>query len=88
MGGLNNSLPSFDGFFWIMGFLILLIIGIVIYTQYEESQTIYEMPNGVMCELKLLKGGGLFSSGSTFHFSECEDGEKYINPEHYEAIRK
>jgi len=44
--------------------------------------------NGVICKLKLMRGGGAFSSGSTFEFRQCEDNEKYINPESYEEIRK
>lgn len=82
------GLPNFDVLFYLIIALVIFSIGLMIYGQYEESKFVYEMPNGVICEQKLMRGGGAFSVGSTFEFRQCEDGEKYINPEHFEEIRK
>lgn len=86
--GLSSSLPDFTPFFWMLGIVMAILMGCLLYAEYQESQTVYEMPNGIICESKMMRGGGLMSSGATFHFSKCKDGEKYINPEHYEEIRK
>jgi len=88
LDSLGGGLPSMAWLFWVIGIIVVLVIGVMIYTQYQESHTIYEMPNGIICDLKMMRGGGLFSSGATFEFRQCEDGEKYINPESFEEIRK
>ena len=46
------------------------------------------MPNGVICDLKVMVGGGAFSGSSTFEFKQCEDREIYINPESFLEIKK
>lgn len=86
--GLGGPPISLSPFFWVLGITLAVIIGCMFYAEYQESQVIYEMPDGIMCENKLMHGGGIFSGSSTFEFRFCENGEKYINPEHYEEIRK
>jgi len=54
---------------------IALTIGVII-----EHNNSYEMPNGVVCEDKI-------SSDSGYKFINCNDGERYINPEHYRVVR-
>jgi len=86
--GLDSGLPDLTYIFVIIGIGAIMILGLVLWGEYQESQTIYKMPNGVICELKLMKGGGAFSIGSTFEFKQCRDGKKYINPEYYKEIKK
>ena len=86
--GLGSGLIDLTWLWVMMGILFFILIGFMFYEEWEEQQTIYEMPNGIICESKFMRGGGAFSSGSTFEFRQCEDGEKYINPEHFEEIRK
>ncbi len=87
-GLIGGGLPSMAPFFWLFGIAMLVLLIGVGWSEYQESQTIYEMPDGIMCETKVMHGGGLFSGASTFEFRFCENGEKYINPEHFEEIRK
>ena len=85
---LGGGLPNLDGLFYLFIAVCILGIGFAIYAAVQESQTVYEMPNGVMCDLQVMRGGGILSGSSTFEFRRCDDGEIYINPEHFEEIRK
>ncbi len=87
-GLTGGGLPSMAPFMWIAGIAIFIVLCFAGWAEWQESQTVYEMPNGVMCETKIMHGGGLFSGASTFEFRFCEDGEKYINPESFEEIKK
>ncbi len=82
-GLCGGGLPSMAPFFWVAGIAMFILLCFAGWSEYQESQTIYEMPNGIMCESKVMHGGGLFSGSSTFEFRDCENGEKYINPEHF-----
>lgn len=86
--GLDVGLPSLAPFMWILGITMFVLLCFAGWSEYQESQTVYEMPNGVICDLKVMRGAGLFSGASTFEFRDCEDGEKYINPESFEELKK
>jgi len=85
---LGGRLPSMTWLFWIVEIVIILIIGVMICVQYQESHTVYEMPNGIICDIKVMHGGRLFSATSTFEFKRCDDGEIYVNPESFLEIKK
>lgn len=86
--GLDGGLLGFGWIIWLFVIALGLFLIGAFYMEYQESHTVYEMPNGIICDLKIMRGGGAFSSASTFEFKQCEDGEIYVNPESFLEIKK
>lgn len=65
------------------GFVVMLILFILIcfiaFTQFDNVNIMYQMPNGIVCKDKY------FPQSITFY--NCEDGKEYVDPEWFKEIK-